>query len=363
MGWSLTIGRIAGTNIRLHFTFILFLIAIAVLDFLSGGAAAAVNAIVFLVLVFLCVTLHEFGHILIARRFGVKTPEVILSPIGGIANMEKMPENPVEELLVAIAGPLVNVVIVLALMAGFGLSLTDLPYDNFDKAPLAQQLLLVNVSLVAFNLVPAFPMDGGRVLRAVLTMFMGPRPATALATRIGQGFAFLFVLLGLFYNPMLMLVGGFIYIAAASEQQNSVFTGFASSLTVLDAMEPAPLTLSAAAPLSQAVDALLASPQRDFPVIDAASRVIGFIDREAMISGLRDHGAEVPVGTIMRPSQPLSPGQPLVEAYAAMRGRGARAEAVADLQGRAIGVLTAENIAEMMMIESVRPGWHFRKRG
>ena len=186
MGWSLTIGGIAGTDIRLHFTFLLFLIWIGVTDYLMRGAAAALDTVVFILLVFLCVTLHEFGHIAMARRFGIKTPQVVLSPIGGIASLERMPEKPKQELLVAIAGPLVNVVIALLLMAGFGIGLTGIDVSGFDTATLAERLLVVNVVLVLFNMVPAFPMDGGRVLRALLAMNMGMPKATALAARIGR---------------------------------------------------------------------------------------------------------------------------------------------------------------------------------
>ena len=211
MGWSLTIGRAAGTAIRLHFTFLLFLVWIAAADYLANGPAAALSSVVFILLVFGCVTLHEFGHILMARRFGVKTPEVILSPIGGIANMERMPEKPEQELLVAIAGPLVNVAIAAILMLATGYGLQHVFGMDFNTAGLTERLILVNITLVLFNLVPAFPMDGGRVLRAILAMNMGAQKATTLAARIGQGFAALFVLLGLFYNPILMLVGFFIY--------------------------------------------------------------------------------------------------------------------------------------------------------
>ena len=162
MNWSLTIGRIAGTNIRLHVTFLIFLAWIGIADYLAGGPAAAVQSIVFILLVFLCVTLHEFGHIAMARRFGVNTPRVILSPIGGIAAMERMPDKPRQELLVAIAGPLVNVVIALVLMAALGLGPVLLTTAGFDQGSLAERLLLVNIMLVVFNLIPAFPRDGGR---------------------------------------------------------------------------------------------------------------------------------------------------------------------------------------------------------
>lgn len=361
MGWSLTIGRIAGTDIRLHFTFLLFLIWIGVSDYLAGGAAAAVDSILFLVLVFLCVTLHEFGHILMGRRFGIRTPEVILSPIGGIANMERMPEKPSQELLVAIAGPLVNAAIVILLIAAFGLGLTPVSMADFDGATLAQRLLFINVMLVAFNLIPAFPMDGGRVLRALLAMRMGLPRATALAARIGQGFAFLFVAVGLFYNPILMLVGVFIYFAAGAEEQSAAFTGFASRLRVRDAMEPSPVTLAAADPLSRAIDTLLSTPQRDFPVLDQG-RVIGLIDREAMLQSLREGGPQMAVGAVMREAVPIPADQPLVAAFQAMRGRGAKAEVVVEASGQVAGVLTAENVAEMMMVESARPGWRFARR-
>ena len=361
MGWSLTIGRIAGTDIRLHITFLLFLIWIGVADYLAGGTAAAVDSVVFLVLVFLCVTLHEFGHIAMGRRFGIRTPQVILSPLGGIASMERMPEKPGQELLVALAGPFVNVVIALLLAAVFGLSLAGTYAVDFEAASLAQRLLLVNVTLVLFNLVPAFPMDGGRVLRALLAMRLGKPRATALAARIGQGFAFLFVALGLLYNPILMLVGIFIYFAAASEEQSAAFSGFAARLTVRDAMEASPVLIAAEAPLSHAVDALLSSAQKEFPVVDAAGRVTGLLDRDAMILGLRDHGAAAPAGAVMRTSEPLPQDLPLIEAFLRLRSKGTRAEAVVDPTGRVTGVLTQENIAEMMMVENARPGWRFRR--
>ncbi|MEI7597801.1 MAG: site-2 protease family protein [Aestuariivirga sp.] len=361
MNWSLTIGRIAGTNIRLHITFLIFLAWIGISDYLAGGPSAAVESIVFILLVFLCVTLHEFGHITMARRFGVNTPQVILSPIGGIAAMERMPENPRQELLVAIAGPLVNVGIALVLMAVFGLGLGFFTTIDFDHASLAERLLIVNIMLVLFNLIPAFPMDGGRVLRAILAMNMGAARATAIAARIGQFFAIVFFVAGLLWNPILMFVGVFIYLAAGAEEQQATFTGFASRLTVRDAMEPSPVVLEVSQPVSEAIDALLASPQRDFPVVDRAQRIVGLLDRDAMIVGLRDKGESVPVGEVMRACQPLPPGMPLPEAFTRMRAAGATAEVVADEGGNVIGVLTVENVAEMMMVAGARPGWRFRR--
>lgn len=360
MNWSLTIGRIAGTDIRLHVTFLIFLAWIAIADFLAGGTSAAVESTVFILLVFACVTLHEFGHIAMARHFGVKTPQVILSPIGGIASMERLPEKPGQELLVAIAGPLVNVAIALLLVLIFGLSLSGA--GDFDHASLAGRLLIVNVMLVLFNLVPAFPMDGGRVLRAVLAMRLGPQRATAIAARVGQGFAVVFIVAGLMWNPILMLVGVFIFFAANAEEQQARFTGFSARLSVRDAMEPFPAVLRVDDPLSAAIDALLSSPQREFPVLDGTGRVAGLLDRDAMIAALREGGETVQVGEVMRACEPLLPGEPLAEAFSRMRQRGASAEVVVDAAGGVIGVLTMENVAEMMMVEEVRPGWIGRGR-
>jgi stage IV sporulation protein FB len=359
MGWSFTLGRIAGTSIRLHFTFLLFLAWIGITDYARGGAPAALASIVFILLIFACVTAHEFGHIFMARRYGVKTPEVILSPIGGIANMERIPEVPIQELLVAIAGPLVNVVIAGVILAGTGLPLSGLANLNFETATLAERLAFVNVVLVVFNLIPAFPMDGGRMLRAVLAMWLGAARATALAARLGQGFAFLFVLLGLFYNPILLVVGVFIYFAAASEEQTAAFRGFARGLAVRDAMERSPRSLPGDATLARAVEALLASPQRDFPVIDGAGHPVGLIDRELMISNLESKGPETAVAEVMRPVQGFSEADALEDAVNQMRTRGLKAEVVTGPAGQLTGLLTIENIAEMMMIHTARPGWSF----
>jgi Zn-dependent protease/CBS domain-containing protein len=359
MGWSLTIGRIAGTSIRLHFTFLLLLAWIGIADYLAGGAAAAIASLVFILLIFACVTAHEFGHIFMARHFGVKTPEVILSPIGGMANMERIPEAPRQELLIALAGPAVNVVILLLLVIFAGVSPVSLPGLDFVAADLADRLAYINGMLVLFNLIPAFPMDGGRVLRALLSMAMGPDRATQLAARIGQSFAFLFVLLGLFYSPILLLVGIFVYFAATSEEQASSLRWMARGLKVSDAMERAPRLLRAGEPLARAVDALLETPQRDFPVVDAAGLPVGLLDREAMIAALAKHGRDAPISGAMRQAIVLRESQPLEQAIDRMRLAGSKAEVVAAADGRVIGLLSIENVAEMMMIRSAQPDWSF----
>ncbi|MCB1379263.1 MAG: site-2 protease family protein [Alphaproteobacteria bacterium] len=362
MGWSFTIGRIAGTSIRLHFTFVLLLAWIGIADYATGGTAAAISSIGFILLIFACVTAHEFGHIMMARRYGVKTPEVILSPIGGIANMERIPEVPYQELLVAIAGPLVNVVIATVLLAFTGVTLSGMTNMNFEAASLVERLTYVNIMLVAFNLVPAFPMDGGRMLRAILAMRLGPARATEVAARLGQGFAFLFVLLGLFYNPILLIVGVFIYFAATAEEQASALRWFAHGLTVAHAMERAPRLLAQDATLADAIEALLSTSQRDFPVVDGDRRPVGLLDREAMVSRLETGGKDLPVAHIMATTATLHEEDPLDGAVNQLRMNRAKAEIVVGRDGRVTGLLTVENIAEMMMIHSARPDWTFTSR-
>lgn len=362
MGWSLTIGRIAGTSIRLHFTFLLFLAWIGISDYLARGPAAAASSLAFIVLVFVCVCAHEFGHILMGRHFGIRTPEVILSPIGGIANMERLPDVPSQELLVSIAGPLVNVVIAAVLIAAGGLSLGGLLNITFEQASLLERLALVNASLVVFNLIPAFPMDGGRVLQALLAMGLGQARATQIAARIGQIFAFVFVLAGLFFNPMLMLIGGFIYLAATAEEQTASFRSFAEGLDVSAAVERAAVVLPQTAPLSDAVEALLSTPQRLFPVADDQGRPAGLLDRDTLLAALKQQNDTSAIATVMRPCAVVRDGDPLIGAVNNMRAAGAKAEIVVDQEGRIAGLLTIENIAEMLMVHGVDPAFDFRRR-
>jgi Zn-dependent protease len=359
MHWSLTVGRIAGTAIRIHITFLLFLLWIAASDYRSGGFEAAKSSVLFVLLVFACVVAHEFGHILTARNFGVKTPEVTLLPIGGVANMERIPEEPWQELLVAIAGPMVNVVIAGVLFVAGGFSVVDLQSVDLEKATMIQSLALINISLVVFNLIPAFPMDGGRVLRALLAMRLGPQRATEIAAKLGQFFAFLFVAAGLFLNPMLVLIGMFIYIAAVSERQANALRWFAQGLTVAEGMERLVRSFSANALLSEAVEALLASSQRAFPVIDEMQKPVGLLDRDDLVLGLKEKGSDAPVSSVMRRPAVTNVTVSLNDAVMDMNRQGLRSQIVVDGSGRFAGMLTIENVAEMMMIHTIRPEWKF----
>jgi Zn-dependent protease len=219
MLWSLNIGSIAGTAIKIHITFLMFLVWIFAAGWASGGPQAAIASLIFMVLLFACVLAHEFGHIFTARAFGVATPDVILLPIGGVARLERIPEKPSEEFLIAIAGPAVNVVIALLLMAVGGANLSAGHLSSTLEASnvsMVDRLAAVNLFLALFNLIPAFPMDGGRVLRALLASRLGYVRATEIAAMIGQGVALVLGFLGLFGNPLLIFIAIFVYLAGSS---------------------------------------------------------------------------------------------------------------------------------------------------
>lgn len=238
MRWSFTLGTFKGTAVRIHLTLVLFLAWIGMAAFQRGGSEAAAQSVLFISAIFLCVVLHEFGHILTARQFGIVSPEVTLLPIGGVADMESMPQKPYQELLIAFAGPAVNIVIAIALFAISGaFNLGDAAHISDPSINILERLAATNVFLAVFNLVPAFPMDGGRVLRAALAMWLGQGKATRIAAQIGQLFAFLLGFLGLFGHPMLIFIAIFVYMAAAGEAQMTTMAEAARGLPAVDAME------------------------------------------------------------------------------------------------------------------------------
>jgi Zn-dependent protease len=216
---SLKVASIFGIEVRIHLTFLLFLIWIWFSYYQVAGFAGAVQGVLFILALFACVLLHEFGHAFAARGFGIETPDITLLPIGGVARLSRIPEKPWQELVVAVAGPLVNVVIAAALILVIHRSapLEQLEYLESPRIELLAKLASVNVMLVLFNLIPAFPMDGGRVLRALLAMAMPYARATQIAAWIGQGLAVVFGIFGIFGNPFLIFIAFFIFVGAQQE--------------------------------------------------------------------------------------------------------------------------------------------------
>ena len=288
MLWSIPVATIAGTVVRVHVTFLLFLVWIGGSYWRLGGREAAIEGVLFILLLFLCVLAHEFGHIFAARRYGIRTPDVTLWPIGGVASLERIPERPSEELVVALAGPAVNVVIalVLILILGTGVDSAAMTELENPRASMLGRLAAANIFLVVFNLIPAFPMDGGRVLRALLAMRRPHAEATRIAGRIGQGAAFVFALLGLFTNPMLIVIGLFVYLAATAETQHVAFRDGTKGLSVREAMMSEIETLPPTATLDDAVNCLIRTAQKEFPVVDGAGHPRGLLTRDALIPAL-----------------------------------------------------------------------------
>lgn len=364
MLWSIPIARVAGTVVRLHVTFLLFLVWIGAGQWRAGGQSAAIEGVLFIVLLFACVLAHEFGHIFAARRYGIRTPDVTLWPIGGVASLERIPDKPHEELVVAVAGPAVNVVIaaVLLLILGAGVDEAAMTEMENPRAGLLARLAAANIFLVVFNLIPAFPMDGGRVLRALLALRMPHADATRIAARIGQGAAFLFALAGLFGNPMLIVIGLFIYLSATAEAQHVAFSDGTQSLPVHAVMQNRVEALSPAATLDDAVELLLRTSQKEFPVVDGSGRPRGLLTRDGLILALRQGDPTSPVLEVMTRDLPsIRDWQPLETGLKALNAAKAPALLVLDADGRLAGLLTPENIGEMMMIRTARPDWRFRR--
>ncbi|MBV8092118.1 MAG: site-2 protease family protein [Acetobacteraceae bacterium] len=356
MSWSFPIGVVYGTVVRVHITFLLFLIWIAAAHYAQGGTQAAVQGVVFILLLFLCVLLHEFGHVLMARRYGVHTPDITLLPIGGVARLERIPEHPTQELLIALAGPAVNVVIAAVLFLLFGGTVSEQSVELQNSGvSFGSRLISVNLFLVIFNLIPAFPMDGGRVLRALLAYRLGFVRATQIAAAVGQGFAFLLGVLGLFGNPLLLFIALFVWLGAASEAHVAQIRQISRGLIVADAMITQFESLSPAARVEDAVQCLIRTTQHEFPVVDGAGRLRGVLTRDAMIRALREHGPDFPVLEAMHRDIPVvNARQNLDQALRLLQQGQLPAVGVGDSTGRLVGLVTPENIGEMMLVQAAQ---------
>ena len=354
MSWSFLIGRLFGTEIRIHATFFLLLLWIAIAAAQEGGVASAVENVVFILALFACVVAHEFGHILMARRYGIKTPDVTLLPIGGMARLEKIPERPWQEIAVSVAGPAVNVVIwlVITIILGAQATLGGLEDIADPTIGFLARLAAVNIFLVVFNLIPAFPMDGGRVFRAALALRVGRVRATRIAAGSGQIFAFLFGLFGLISgNPMLLLIAVFVFIAATSENSDVSMRAIAKTMKARDAMITRFETLAENDPLQTAADALIGTTQHEFPVRDQSGHIVGFLDRQAIFAAVTKDDAQGRVTDHMTKGIPsVDENAPLQTALDHLFQSGTLAVAVNDETGAMQGYITRENIGELMVV-------------
>jgi Zn-dependent protease len=354
MKWQWKLGRFAGIDVYVHATFLLL---IGWVGYSHWAAKQNWNevftGILFILALFACVVLHEYGHALTARKYGINTRDITLYPIGGVARLERMPDKPIEELWVALMGPAVNVVIAAGLAAVLFLSRGLAPFNDLSltSGDFLIRLMIVNVSLVLFNLLPAFPMDGGRVLRALIALRLDYVRATKIAANIGQGMAFMFGVLGLFSNPFLVLIAFFVWMGASQESEMVSMKNSLGNVPVARAMQTRFDILSPADTLTHVADLVLATSQQDFPVAEDG-QVVGVLTRDDFIKALSHQGQTTPVIRVMRRDLPVVDAHEMIEAVIErLRQSGSKTLPVLHL-GRLVGLITSENISEFLMIRS-----------
>lgn len=359
MRWSFTIGRVGETVIRIHITLLLLLAWYAWGGWRMAGAGGALEEAAFIALIFVSVLLHEFGHIRAARHYGIPTPEVLLTPIGGLARIARMPERPGQELVIAIAGPLVTLAIVMAV--GGAVALLQGPQalvpDRLDDVPIWTAVTWINVFLLGFNLLPSFPMDGGRVLRALLAMRLGMVRGTRIAARVGQAFAVVFAIVGLQYNLFLVLIAAFVFLGAEAEVdavQTRAVAGdlTAQRLTVTDVRVLHPTTR-----LDDAIRLLTRSDQRAFPVLDDTGHLLGILTRDEMLTGVTEAGLDAPVTVAMASptiTGTIALGLGFEEAVQALWQSRRDALPVVDADGRFAGLMTRDNVTDVLLVQRLR---------
>jgi Zn-dependent protease/CBS domain-containing protein len=362
MKWSVKLGRIAGIDVYLHATFLILLAFLGISQFLATqDLRATLIQLAYLISLFGCVLLHEFGHALVARRFNVVTRDITLLPIGGLARMESIPRQWWQELLIAIAGPAVNVIIALGLAVVIFLrqGLPSLPEFQPGITLGLKELMLINAMLVGFNLLPAFPMDGGRVLRSLLAAVLPYAQATRIAANVGQGMALLFAFAGLFIwrNPILLFIALFVWIGASQEATMAEAQSALAGVRVRQIMQTDFRTLSDHATLSDAIQLVMAGSQHDFPVVDRG-RVLGILTRQQLVLALSQGGPETPVTGVMdRNFVALKPDELVADAMTQDGGK-IRGTIPVIANGELIGLFTTENLAEFLMFHQAMERHH-----
>jgi stage IV sporulation protein FB len=350
-GLSFRIARLAGIEVRLHLTTVLLFGWILLVSARSGGWRAVAEGGALVGCVFASIVLHELGHALVARRYGIGTRDITLWPVGGVATLERIPERPREELAVALAGPAVNVVIAGVLFAALvaGQWAFDPRVVSLVGGPFVARVLALNLLMAGFNLLPAFPMDGGRVLRALLATRRSRVAATVLAARVGRVLAVGLAVAGVFFSPSLVLVAIFVWLAGQQEAAAVQLTQRLATLRVADAMVSRVETLEARTPIARAVDLSITGFQHDFPVREG-EQLLGVLSRDELLDALEASGADTPVASALHgPTTTVAPHTSLTEAISLMRAHGTRAALVID-HGRLAGLLTAENVAERLVL-------------
>ncbi len=353
MKWSWKIARVAGIDIYVHATFLVLIYLVGNSYWNQQGTMTAViSGVGYILALFFCVVLHEFGHSLMARRYGIQTRNITLLPIGGIASLEKMPEDPRQEINVAIAGPTVNFVIAILLYLYLYLSNTPITLEQLGVTggSFLYRLMMVNLFLGAFNLLPAFPMDGGRILRATLALRMDHAKATQKAASVGQFLAVGMGLLGIMYNPFLLFIAIFIWFGAAIESNADQLKSILGNASARHAMLREFHTLSPEDSLARAVELTLAGSQKDFP-IGYHNKLYKVLHYGDLVKGLQERGehariSELPLQDILN----VDIDEPLGKLLEGIQGDPRQTLCVTD-NGQVVGLLNLANIMEMIKIQ------------
>lgn len=368
MGSSMRLFRVWEIDVKVHWSFLLIL---AYGAFIYAGRSnplvGALYGIVVILLLFVCVLLHEFGHALTAKYFKVNVPNITLLPIGGVAQLERMPRQPLQEFLIAIAGPAVNFLLavlllplsllVIGLSMGSGSLTSMLQYAQMRMMTpsidgLLVYLAVTNVALGLFNLLPAFPMDGGRVLRALLAMAMPYVQATRAAVMVGRFMAILLALWGLSGNIMLLLIAFFVYVGGRGELEAVESRYALKDIRAREALNREARTIFTSEPIDKVVDLIMTTYQADFPVLDLASNYVGVVTRPRLVGFLRTQGREGRIADVMIPAQDvpvLGPETTLADVWDKMMERGSRVVAIKE-HGNFLGLLTLDDISELIQV-------------
>ncbi len=349
MRGSIRLFKIFGISINIHITFFLLLLLV-----IPGG----IRWVSLVIGVFFFVTVHELCHSLTAKYFGITVSEITLLPIGGVSSMTRMPEKPSQELLISIAGPLSNIVI----LAAFFFPARYLLGPDVLFHPLSTQtwpltiayLYWINLMLAGFNLIPAFPMDGGRVLRALLAARLGYQKATKIAVNFGHAFALIFAYFGIIrLNIILIVIAVFIYTAASGEEAQVDVKETLKKFKVRDILPRDFISLSNGTTLAKVLELIFHSHQEDFPIVDGKA-LVGFVTRQDIMQGMHQYGMNKSVGEVMRRAFPkVKDTDPLVKVQGIMHEKGMRALPVVK-DGEVIGIVTIEDISRVYAIASQR---------
>ncbi len=354
MRWSWKIGKIAGIGIYVHATFLLLILFIFFLNLHAGKSAkSSAGGVVFILAIFGCIVLHELGHSLAAKHYGIRTRDITILPIGGLSRLERMPDIPIQELWVALAGPAVNLLIAGVLIAiDYSLGVRpDLGSFRWTGGSFLNKLMVVNVWLVLFNIIPAFPMDGGRVLRALLATRLDYPRATFVAARVGQTIAFVFGFVGLFLDPFLVFIALFVWLGAEQESASVQMHNSLGSIPVQQAMLTNFRTILPDDTLAKAVEHVLDGWQQDFPVV-FGEHVLGMLTRADLMREIAKGGVDMPVRTAMKREVVTVDSHEMLEhALAIMREANSRSVPVLH-DGALVGLLTLDHVGELLMLQT-----------